>query len=602
MYFFFSILIQDSGQAQQAVTEKDTTKLYEDIEDYAGRKKFTKFLHQLVFKPTARTSPKIKTKNFLTQKSYSDFEGKIIRQIHIETLDPFGYSIDDTTAVAEGFLSKTGNKLHIKSQQITIRNLLLTRKNQPFDALRVKESERLIRSMNYVTDVSFYVKNTSNNSDSVDIFIRVLDVWSLIPGGSTSTSGTTVSLTDRNFIGLGHEFQNSYSRKYDEKTNAFISNYSIPSIRSTYISTRLHYGIDKYGNYSKMLGFERPFFSPLAKWAAGVNISQKFRNDSIRIDSLVFVPQQFKFNTQDYWVGSAIQIFKGNSEFDRTTNFISALRFLRIRYLERPIAELDSEHVFTNENFYLASIGISTRIYVQDKYIFRFGITEDVPTGKVFSLTGGYQDKTYYNRFYFGARVSFGNYNSWGYLGSNFEYGTFLNSSKVQQGVFRAGINYFSDLFEIGNWKFRQFVKPQLTLGINRFTADSLTINNNYGLEGFKSLTLFGTTRMLLTLQTQSYAPYNLFGFRFGPFINLSFGMLGDAASGFKNSKLYSQMGLGVLIRNENLVISTFQLSVAYYPDIPGKGQNLLMFNSYKTTDFGFQDFEIGKPETVLFR
>jgi hypothetical protein len=584
------------------VTEKDSTQLYEHIEDYAGRKKFTKFLHQLVFKPTGRYTSTTKKTNTVPQKSYDNFEGKIIRQIHIETLDPFGYSIDDTTAMAQGFLSKTGNKLHAKSTQLTIRNLLLTRKNQPFDALRVKESERLIRSMDYVTDVSFYVKTTSENSDSVDIFIRVLDIWSLIPMGSTSTSATTIGLTDRNFLGLGHEFQNTYTRKYQEGTNAFASNYSIPNIRSTYISTRLHYGIDKYGNYSKMLGFDRPFFSPLAKWAAGVNFSHRFRNDSIMVDSMVFVPQQFKFNTQDYWVGSAIQIFKGNSEFDRTTNFISSLRFLRIRYLEKPSPELDAEHVFTNENFYLASIGISTRLYVQDKYIFRFGITEDVPTGKVISLTGGYQDKSYYNRFYFGARVSFGNYNSWGYLGSNFEYGNFLNSSKVEQGVFRAGVTYFTKLFEIGKWKFRQFVKPQLTLGINRFSADSLTINNNYGLEGFKSLTLFGTNRMLLTLQTQSYAPYNLFGFRFGPFLNLSFGMLGDAASGFKNSKLYSQIGLGVLIRNENLVISTFQLSVAYYPDIPGKGQNLLMFNSYKTTDFGFQDFEIGKPETVLFR
>ncbi|MDZ7606463.1 MAG: hypothetical protein U5K79_12950 [Cyclobacteriaceae bacterium] len=157
-------------------------------------------------------------------------------------------------------------------------------------------------------------------------------------------------------------------------------------------------------------------------------------------------------------------------------------------------------------------------------------------------------------------------------------------------------------MFEIGKWKFRQFVKPQLTIGFNRYTADTLTINNDYGLQGFKSLTLFGTSRMLLTLQTQSYAPYSLFGFRFGPFVNLSFGMLGDAATGFKNSKLYSQIGLGVLIRNENLVITTFQLSVAYYPDIPGKGQNMLKFNTYKTTDFGFQDFEIGKPETVLFR
>ena len=603
MYFFFSILIQDSGHAQQVVTERDTTKLYEDIEDYASRKKITKFFHQLIFKSTAPASHLGKTINDkLPHQSYSNFEGKTIRHIYIETLDPFGYSIYDTTASANNFLTKAGNSLHIKSHNVTIRNLLLMRKHQPFDALIVKESERLVRSMNYVSDVFFHVSTTSINSDSVDILIRVLDIWSLIPKGATSTSGTTIGLTDRNFFGLGHEFQNTYTRNYTDKSNAFFSEYTIPSIRNTFISTRLQYGISRYGNYRKILEFERPFFSPLAKWAAGVRFSQQFRNDSIRIDSLVFVPQQFKFNSQDYWAGHALRIFKGNSEFDRTTNFITALRFLRIRYLERPVAELDSEQVFTNENFYLASFGITTRIYVQDDYIFRFGMRENVPTGKVFSITGGYQDKSFNNRIYLGARVSFGKYHSWGYASTNIEYGTFLNRSNAEQAVFTAGINYFSGLFEIGKWKFRQFAKPQLTLGTNRFSRDSLTINKNFGLEGFASPILYGTSRMVLTFQTQAYAPYILFGFRFGPYLNLSFAKLGNAATGFKNSKLYSQIGLGVLIRNENLVFNTFQISVAYYPDIPGKGQNIFMLNSYRTTDFGFLDFEIGKPETVLFR
>jgi len=64
---------------------------------------------------------------------------------------------------------------------------------------------------------------------------------------------------------------------------------------------------------------------------------------------------------------------------------------------------------------------------------------------------------------------------------------------------------------------------------------------------------------------------------------------------------LYSQIGLGVLIKNEHLVINTFQLSIAYYPMIPGHGQNIVKVNSFRSADFGFQDFEIGKPSVVLF-
>ena len=79
-------------------------------------------------------------------------------------------------------------------------------------------------------------------------------------------------------------------------------------------------------------------------------------------------------------------------------------------------------------------------------------------------------------------------------------------------------------------------------------------------------------------------------------------GMLGNATSGFKNSKVYTQFGLGVLIRNENLALVTLQLSVTYYPSIPGEGENIFKLNAFKTADFGLRDFETGKPSTVDFR
>jgi hypothetical protein len=78
--------------------------------------------------------------------------------------------------------------------------------------------------------------------------------------------------------------------------------------------------------------------------------------------------------------------------------------------------------------------------------------------------------------------------------------------------------------------------------------------------------------------------------------------MIGDVVKGFKNSKLYSLFGLGVLIKNENLVFNTFQISISFYPIIPGKGFDILKMNSFSTSDFGFRDFEIGKPANTVFR
>jgi hypothetical protein len=601
-----SILTSAFAFPQEPVIQRDSTHLYENIEAFSMRSKFTRFMHGLFFKPVApdpiNKKPKKKVYKKLIQKPYSSFEGKIIRQINIVTLDPFGNTIGDTMISSRNFFVRTGNKLHIKTQPITIRNILVIQRNQPFDSLLVKESERLVRSQPFVRDVSFYVRTVSEDSDSVDIFIRELDTWSIIPVVALSPSRVMIRLTERNFLGFGHEFKNAYTWHPDSGDDAFSTKYYVPNISNTYINTTLIYGTDEFRNFTKSLAVDRPFFSPFARWAGGVAFRQEFRTDSIQTTESLIILQRFKFNAQDYWAGHAFRIFKGNTEKGRTTNLISAARFLRIRYLEKPAELIDSLNVFSNDDFYLGSLGISERRYVQDKYIFQFGITEDVPIGKVYSLTAGYLNKNGYGRMYFGGRISLGHYFPWGYLTSNFEYGSFFYESKAERGILTAGVNYFTGLFEIRKWKFRQFAKTQVYIGLKRHAYESLTLNDGVGIDGFNSLTLTGTSRLLFRLQTQSYAPWNFIGFRFGPYLVSSFGMVGDAGTGFKNSTVYSQIGLGVLIKNDYLIVNTFEISIAFYPIIPGIGRNIIKVNSFKTTDFGFRDFEIGRPAPVVYQ
>src|SRR4030042_4440746 len=223
--FFVSIFVSEFAYTQEIPAPKDSTNLYENIQSYSKRSKFTKFIHKLIFKTAPTSLPKkiVKKKVYkkLIQKPYSTFEGKTIRHINIETLDPFGYSVADTMVTKQGFISKTGNKLHVKSQSVAIRNLLLFRQNQLFDSLLVKESERLVRSMGYVHDVSFLIRTASKNSDSVDIFIRELDNWSIIPDGSFSNSRVSIQLNDKNFLGLGHESKNSFTWNHTTANYAF---------------------------------------------------------------------------------------------------------------------------------------------------------------------------------------------------------------------------------------------------------------------------------------------------------------------------------------------------------------------------------------------
>lgn len=585
--------------SQEIKKTKDSSAVYKNIQNYSTKNKFTKLVHKLIFRPVTI----IKTKKKIIPKKYESFEGKIIRNINIITLDPFGYSEIDTTRSPKNWAEQAGNRIHIKTKKLTIKNLLLLKRNTPFDSLLVKESERLVRIQRYISRVDVTAHLIPTSKDSVDVTFRVLDSWSSIPKGSLSGSRANIELTNRNFLGTGHEFENEFRNRFSDGKSAYGFTYSIPNIKNTFIQTRLKYRIDLDNYYSKSLTIDRPFYSAFAKWAGGIYTDQQFRKDTLPDVNSVFAFQNFKYNSQDLWLGRAFPVFKGKTESQRTTNLILSGRFLNIKYLESPTLQYDATDFYSSEKLSLIGIGISSRKFVQDNYIFKNGIVEDVPIGKIYSITSGYQDKNNLGRFYLGARAAFGNYYKWGFLSANVELGSFFEKSNTQQTAFSFQANYFTNLMTLGRWKWRQFIKPQIIIGTNRVNiiGDQLNINENYGLRGFNSAQ-YGTKKALVTVQTQAYAPWDLWGFRVNPYFNYSIAILANSNSSLAQSKAYSKVGIGCIINNDFLVFSAFQISLSYYPTIPGNGENIFKTNAIETTDFGFQDFELAKPRTVNYK
>jgi hypothetical protein len=580
-------------------TEQDSTEVYQRIQNYSKKNKFTKFVHGLIFESTKSK----KTLSIVKPKIRIAAEDKIIRNINIITLDPFGYSDTDTISKPGNWAERTGNRLHLKTKKIAIKNLLLFKKNTPYNLLKIEESERIIRAQKFVTRVSITEQLVSVKSDSIDINIRVLDSWSTIPKVAVSGSQNSIGLNERNIFGIGHQFDYKFTNRLSDGKNANNLVYTIPNIRNSFVKTVLKYNINLENYYEKSIVLERPFYSPLAKWAAGISLDQQFRKDTLQGIDLKYVSQNFKYSTHDFWVGKAVQILKGSSINAKTTNLILSGRFLNIDYHESPSLLYDPINFYSNEQFILSGIGITTRNFIEDSYIFRNGIIEDVPVGRIFGITLGYQNKNNDWRPYLGGQVSFGDYHTWGFLSTNFEIGTFFNNSKTEQTAFSFQANYFTKLTEFGKWKLRQFIKPQVVIGINRTNslADRLNINEDFGIQGFNSA-VYGTNKMLLTLQTQAYAPHDVLGFRMNPYFNYSIALLGSKQDGVKTTKGYSKIGIGVIINNDYLVFSSFQISLSYYPTIPFQGDHIFRTNAFETGDFGLQSFELAKPRTVLYR
>jgi hypothetical protein len=612
VFFAITPAMAQAVHAQNDTVKEKRDQMYKKLEDYSKRKKFTKFIHKLIFRPVqpqvaATTRKNIKKDTPELQNTYDAYHGKIVRRIIIETLDPFGFSISDTTRKPSNWAQNAGNRIHLKTKQNTIRNLLLFKRDKPLDSLLIKDSERLIRQQRYVRRVAITPSPVigRTNNDSIDIYVRVLDSWSLIPNGSASGSRTSFEVRERNFLGLGHEVRNDFSSRFNNGETSNISQYTVNNIMNTYIRGQATYQIWKSKNSVKSIGFQRDFYSAYTKWAGGIYLESRFQRDTLPNILDEWSYQNFKSDAQDYWAGYGFKIYKGETETARTTRLVTTGRYFIRKYKETPTFAYDSIGFYSSEKLYMASIGLTSRKFVQDKFLFNYDIVEDIPIGKVYSATFGVQDKYFERRLYFGGRYAFGNYYKWGYFSTDIQVGSYFSGDKPQQTTLRIDALYFTNIRNWGEWRFRHFIRPTIVFGDNRMQiyTDQLTINdnNNGGIPGFNSRHLKGTKKALLTLQTQSYSPWNISGFRLNPFASLTLGVIGDEQNKLYNTKVYSKIGLGLLIYNDYLIFNSFQLSIAYYPSIPDNGSNIFKMNTIQNTDIVLPDFQVGKPDVVPY-
>jgi hypothetical protein len=129
-------------------------------------------------------------------------------------------------------------------------------------------------------------------------------------------------------------------------------------------------------------------------------------------------------------------------------------------------------------DFYSGTIGFvwnrNYHQFVQDRYIFRNGIIEDVPIGRIFDRYW-YQYKNFEWRPYIGAQASFENTTN-GVLPLKLYC---LLAIQKEQTAFLSS-QLFYKINEAGHWKIRQFIKPQVILWNRQMNLHRLTINEKY--------------------------------------------------------------------------------------------------------------------------
>ncbi|MBL6445107.1 hypothetical protein JMN32_02230 [Fulvivirga sp. 29W222] len=578
---------------------KKSEEFYKKVKERLYKTRFTKELYRLLFNDVKKVEVKEEEpKAIITNGNYKKYKGQVINNIRIKKLEVFGTRITDTTKNYNSWAINLANDMHVYTRSRIIKSNIFFKEGDVVDPDALTDSERILRSLPYIKDARIYVISRKG-VPGVEILVIVKDIWSI--SGEVSIDNVDRSdfaVIDKNFLGLGHEFRNEflYNTEYVPKVG-YNGIYSVNNIYKTFITGEVNYArsepLDRVG-----VRFYRNFITPEIKYAGGIEI-----NKSNMLQSRIFpdttVEFYTKFNQQDIWLGRSWLI--DETDDGGRTNLQLGTRFNRIRYLDRPIIKNDTNQQFFDRNLYLFSVGISQRSYEKSALILGYGRTEDIPSGYLLEFTVGKEVNEYYNRAYLGWRFSVGRYfGRLGYIRPSAYLGGFVRKSRVDQGVFSLQGDYFSPLFRVRKFNFRQFLRLRYTTGINRYDNEFININNKNGIRGLNYTFLRGTRKLSFSSETVAFTPFYIIGFRFAFFGFFDLAIVNANNSKLLKNKLYQGYGFGVRLRNENLAINTIQVRLVWYPVTP-PGTSGIGFDLAGQTPLRLSDFRVEEPSVIGF-
>ena len=501
---------------------------------------------------------------------YLEAEGRTITKIRIVRLKPFGVSIADSATRNINWLGKAGNAIHVTTREFVIRNALMFKEGDKINRYKLADTERYLRSFSYINDARVSVIPVSN--DQAEVVVVVQDVFPYsVDFGTNFSSRAKVAIANRDIIGLGFELRaGAFIDSDKDRLMGYQAAMRFPHIGRSFVSFQADY-LDRYENQRYGFTLNRDFYAPTTQYAghlAFYHARTPVRyshpdNKKTEID-----PITIRYNHLDVWLGRSFQIDKNSSSKQRK-NITVSLGVQQMRFFDRPENAEELYYQFQNRTTYLASLTYSQQAYYKTNLIYNFGRTEDIPYGYMLSIISGKEFNEKYNRPYMGVNFATGYFVPWlGYISSAASWGTFLRNGS-DQGIVDYGLNYFTNLYVLGNFKHRTFINGQYTRQLANHLKDRLIIDGDFGIPGFRNDSILGRHRFNLSIEHDSFTPWNLYGFNFVVYAFAYLSWLGDYNEPIILSHLYSSFGVGVRIRNNRLIFNTLQIQFAYFPNIP---------------------------------
>ena len=502
----------------------------------------------------------------LSEQKFLRHEGKRIDSIRIKRLDVFDSSVNDTTRVKRSRIEKVLNRISFNTRESTIRQNLLFKEGDRIDPYVLADSERLLWDLDFIKDARIVVIPDKLNNDSVSILVIVKDQWSLMLTGSQKQgNGFSLSMTERNIGGLGHQISSSMSY-ISPNPLRFGINYSVQNIHGSFVTGKLTY-LKLADIKMEGLEFSRELVSPVLKYSGGLEISRTSRKIE---DSLPFFTDN-DYNLMGFWVGRRIHFKVMKNDIDRRRTLVISGRFRMIQFIKRPIITNSTWYRYHDKTYYLGNIAFIQHRYYRTNLLYDFGQTENIPYGFLVNLTSGIIDNSIRTRWYISTALAAGKrIERLGYGAGKVSFSGCPVGGTIKLGILKMQILYFTDIVRFGGFRFRQFFKTEYLTGMNRFSDDSIdfSIAENIRGVGYKHK-VTGTQHLLLSSDTVVFTPWRVKGITITLFSFADVDIIGSSHRKIFSQNYYSGLGLGIRLHSETIGIKTVELRFTWYPRLP---------------------------------
>ena len=601
-FLIFFLLISRLAWAQQdtlkavntinIINKHKENEIIENIKEYSKRDNiFGLLLNKVIKKP----SKKLNQWDYSYQQ-YEEYVNKIIRNVSINTMEVFGQKGADT-ARNPNMIEKLGDFLHVKTRKWIVRNQLLFESGQRLAPFKLAESERLLRSRDYLYDAQIRVIPVGK--DSADIIVTTQDLWSLAPEGAVylDEKSGKLTLNENNFLGYGFKARVGFyfGDRFPGDYLHYDASIRFENLFAQYLHVSLLRNYDRFG-ISHKIEIERIFETPLIDFAGGITMNWHERNQLFAARDTILL-QKMHFINQQYWLGYGTNLF---SKYDFQNQYYVGAAVENWDYFNKA-SDLLNNHYFQDNTRFLASAGYAFRRYHKTSFVVGLGRAEDIPEGSIFTATAGYVDGEIRHKWYAGAKIGYSTYaKKIGYFSAIAEAGSFFYKQQANESAIRFDLTYFTNLQRIGNFRLRHFLRfRHAYIDEPQQLQEMIKLDNNEGIRGF-NLDFYGNKKLVFNYELNLFPPFKVFGFGFAGVGFVDFGLLANENEKIWNGRLFRGVGLGLKIRNENLIFQSIQLLLGYFPDAIATTPDINVFDQ-KRDFYEFEKYQFSKPEIVRF-